>query len=505
MSDANQPYDLIIVGAGLAGGVLAGAISREGVHPKTGDKLKIAVLESGPYFQGDPKPGYGIPLRRQMFTNVTNEFRSGGRYLTSRGGAAIVGGSSTHFGAVASLPSPVDFRAWQRETGVDWTEENFRKSIEEIRREFHVHEEPEGAWTRGHRLFRSAAAELGFTVHAAHAATKNCLYCGFCGDSRNMCKYDAKMSSLMNYVPLAEKNGVEIIPLAEVHSLILEKRKVVGVNYKRQGKNLQLFAGRVIVSAGGATPYILLNSGYGPKELLGDRLVVENPNLGRNGDGRVRVKVEGLFAEAVREGDRGWGSSSYIVDDQDPEYGVEQIVIYDQGFGEGIEPDQVALHEFAPPFGRAHKEFVRKKGSNFGNLQVLCFKLNGPRGEITPSGTLARKNFEPHLPALNRRLNHGVDIAVAVLRRMSAVRIGNLPREPLQPGGRFGSNQGLCRAGADRQNSVVNPYFESHDIENLFLCDGTVLPRNPSGEDSMTTATMARFAAARTVDRHFRR
>jgi choline dehydrogenase-like flavoprotein len=500
-----RKYDLVIVGAGLAGGILAGTISRLGINPKNGEPLRIAALEQGPYLKGDPKPGYGIPLRRQMFTNVTNEFRAGGRYSGARGGAAIVGGSSTHFGAVASLPTAVDFRAWQQETGVDWNEENFKESIQEIKTQFHVHKVPEGSWTRGHRLFREAAADLEYTVHSARAATKNCLYCGFCGDSRNMCKYDSKMSSLMNYIPIAEKNGVEIVPFATVKSLILEKYKAVGVNYLHRGKNLQLFADKIIVSAGTGSPFVMLATGYGPRDLLGDRLVVENPNLGRNGDGRVRVMVEGLFVEPVREGDRGWGSSSYIVDDVDPIYGVEQIFIYDQGFGEAIEPDVLALHEFSPPFGRAHKEFMRKKGSTFGKLEILCFKLKGPRGEITSSGAIRRKGFETYVKDLNRRLNQGVDIAVSILRRMGAIRLGNLPTEPLQPGGRFGASQGLCRAGADRRNSVVNEHFESHDIDNLFICDGTVLPRNPSGEDSMTTASMARFAAQRIVGRHFRR
>ena len=500
---AESNYDLAIVGAGLAGGVLAGAISQHGVNPRTGEPLRIALLELGPYLKGTPKSGYGVPLRRQLFSNVTHEFRSGGRYTTPRGGGALVGGSSMHFGAFAFLPSPVDHRAWQNETGLDWTEQNLESSVEEIKKQFHVHKQPEGAWTAGHRLFRQAAGDLGYTVHTLRSATKNCLYCGFCGDGRNMCKYDAKMSSLMNYIPMAEKNGVEILDLAEVKSIILEGTKTVGVNYTRHGQNLQLLADKVIVSAGGNTPHLLLASGYGRRDLLGARLLVENPNIGRHGDGRVRWALGGFFAEAVREGDRGWGGSAYVIDDRDPLYGEEQIMVFDQGFGDAIEPHRLALHDFAPPFGRTHKDFMRKKGSNFGYIDILCYKLKGPRVEITTSGTSVRKNFENYLPALSKRLNEGVEIALSIMGRMGPSRTHISPSERRMsraPGG----SHGLCRAGVERKDSVVNQFLESHDIENLFVCDGTVLPRKPAGNDSMTTASVARFAAQRIVERHFR-
>jgi len=114
-----------------------------------------------------------------------------------------------------------------------------------------------------------------------------------------------------------------------------------------------------------------------------------------------------------------------------------------------------------------------------------------------------RKNFENYLPALSKRLNEGVEIALSIMARMgpSRTRISPSERRMLRaPGG----SHGLCRAGVERKDSVVNQFLESHDIENLFVCDGTVLPRKPAGNDSMTTASVARFAAQRIVERHFR-
>jgi choline dehydrogenase-like flavoprotein len=64
---------------------------------------------------------------------------------------------------------------------------------------------------------------------------------------------------------------------------------------------------------------------------------------------------------------------------------------------------------------------------------------------------------------------------------------------------------GSCIVGTDRKNSVVNPHFESHDIEGLFICDASVVPRAASQGYAGTVATVALFAASRIVDRHFKR
>ena len=124
---AEKEYDLAIVGAGQAGCILAGHISEKGVNPQTGEPLKIALLDRGPYYKGEPSPGYGDPIRRQMFTNVTHEFA--GRYriryalpaggkrklplapdqeVHAMGGPAIVGGGTLHYTAITAVPHPVD-------------------------------------------------------------------------------------------------------------------------------------------------------------------------------------------------------------------------------------------------------------------------------------------------------------------------------------------------------------------------------------------------------------
>ncbi len=80
---ADKPFDLAIVGAGMAGCALAGKIAENGVNPTSGEPLNIALFDRGSYFKGRPSPGYGHPLRRQMFTNVTRDFA--GSYVKRTG------------------------------------------------------------------------------------------------------------------------------------------------------------------------------------------------------------------------------------------------------------------------------------------------------------------------------------------------------------------------------------------------------------------------------------
>ncbi len=80
---AERPYDLAIVGAGQAGCAVAGKIAESGINSTNGEPLRIVLLDRGPYFRGKPSPGYGAPLRRQMFTNISQDFR--GRYAFQTG------------------------------------------------------------------------------------------------------------------------------------------------------------------------------------------------------------------------------------------------------------------------------------------------------------------------------------------------------------------------------------------------------------------------------------
>ena len=61
-------YDLIVAGGGTAGCLIASRIAQHGINPRTGDRLRVALIEGGPYFirgESELRPGYGVPERRK--------------------------------------------------------------------------------------------------------------------------------------------------------------------------------------------------------------------------------------------------------------------------------------------------------------------------------------------------------------------------------------------------------------------------------------------------------
>jgi len=54
---------------------------------------------------------------------------------------------------------------------------------------------------------------------------------------------------------------------------------------------------------------------------------------------------------------------------------------------------------------------------------------------------------------------------------------------------------GTCRMGVDADRSVVNPWLQSHDIENLYIVDGSVFVTSSSVNPAATIAALARRTA----------
>jgi choline dehydrogenase-like flavoprotein len=58
---------------------------------------------------------------------------------------------------------------------------------------------------------------------------------------------------------------------------------------------------------------------------------------------------------------------------------------------------------------------------------------------------------------------------------------------------------GTCRMGNDPKTSVVNRYCQVHDVDNLFVIDGSVHPTNGCFNPALTIMAVAYYAADRIV------
>lgn len=499
---AQNSYDLIIVGTGTAGTILAARIAQHGVHPGSGEPLRIASIEAGPYWKGAQRPGYGIPLRRQMMTNL----QAGTRFhVWPSGFAKVVGGSSVHWGNAALFPFDTDYLRWQNETGVDWTKDNLKEAVTEITEMYNYHQAPDATLGQGNLLFREAAREQGYTVTRFPMARTNCIYCGYCG-SAYMCKYDSKSSS-RNYLPIVEKQGVQIIADTEVSRILIEKvgerGRVSGIEYRRGSERGELRSSKVLVCSGVInTPMLLMRSGYGSRELLGDQLLVENPNVGNHYNTDQTIAIRAFSDQPLMEAGRGTNNGDYIFEQGMPD-GDFNLMISSNYSNRLILPQQAALSEFAPDFGSDHKEYMRTACTRISGVLVHQTGPKNSGGRVEPDGTVSYGSD----PRMAKRFEEGVEICRVLLKGMGLKQIGEV-RGLDERVRTYRGNvhaMGSCRAGVDRRSSVVNERFHSHDIEGLLICDGSVIPRCGSSEACIPIATVAAFAWRRIVEDHFSR
>jgi choline dehydrogenase-like flavoprotein len=61
---------------------------------------------------------------------------------------------------------------------------------------------------------------------------------------------------------------------------------------------------------------------------------------------------------------------------------------------------------------------------------------------------------------------------------------------------RYAHLVGAARMGSDPKTSVVDGFGQAHDIANLFICDGSILPTQGSANPGLTIQALA----ARTAD-----
>jgi choline dehydrogenase-like flavoprotein len=111
--------------------------------------------------------------------------------------------------------------------------------------------------------------------------------------------------------------------------------------------------------------------------------------------------------------------------------------------------------------------------------------------------------YQGHDPSIVSALKKGREVIYELLKKMGAREVVGMD-SPVRVH-HLEAFVGSCIVGTDPKRSVVNPYFESHDIEGLFICDGSVVPRAASQGYAGTVAALALLASSRIVERHFSR
>jgi choline dehydrogenase-like flavoprotein len=498
--------DACIVGSGAAGAVLAKELAEGG--------LSVVVLEAGDWLDSrhdmvnDELSMLG-PLDWDDLRIVDGDdpIRTG-RVNTGR----AVGGTTVHYTAVAVRLRPDDFRVASTDgVAVDWPfgYDELAPYYAEVERTLPVSGPrrsayPSGApyphgelpWSAKDTVIARGLIELGLHVEMTpHAiATGNidgrsaCMYYGFCVDG---CKSDAKGGTHVSYVPKAVAAGAEIRPNCFATRVETENGHAVGVTYLEEGEQRFQPAARVFVCCYAIeTPRLLLNS---------DNLANSSDQVGRNLMVHSGPIVYGRFDRPL---------DSFVT----PPVGVMTMDPYDsdasRGFARGFWMQTYcqfpinfaqALVGSNPDLWGAELMAVLDEYAHWGLLATL--------GEVLP-------NPENRVRLADERDEHGVPVAHVTFSYSDNDRAiveaeRELAERAMEAAGATrllvsdGTHHllGTCRMGTDPATSVVAPDCRSHDISNLWICDGSVFPTGGAVNPSLTIEAIATRTARLVLER----
>ena len=207
----------------------------------------VLILERGDF---DPLNGSALKFAKDCYVPGKGLIVTNGFTGMLRG--ITTGGSSLYYCATAFDP-PIDML---KSFGVDLSKEK-----EEIKSDVPIGPIQDDLMPPAAKPFFESALDLGYDAKKLNKfiyqdkCRPNCQLCTY------GCPYDAKWSGRL-FVNDALEYGAKIINHAKVEKVITEDNKAIGVAYRQKNKHNRAFAPLVVIGAGGiGSPVILRNSG----------------------------------------------------------------------------------------------------------------------------------------------------------------------------------------------------------------------------------------------------
>ena len=502
--DLDDNSAVVIVGSGAGGGTLANELCQKGI--------KVVLLEAGQResagtFQNDEWGSFGqISWLDKRTTSgswrVARDFSGLPAWICK-----TVGGSTTHWAGASLRFQEHEFKVRTHYGQIDGANlldwpiglkdlEPYYDKAEFKMGVTRTHGIPGLPGNNNFKVMYAGAKKLGYKhCNTGHMAINSrardgrphCRQLGFCFQG---CKMDAKWSTMNSEIPKAEETGnLDLRPGAQVLMIEHDKSgKVSGVVYADPDGNQSRQKARIVCVAGNSfeSPRLLLNSA---SSMFPDGMANSSGQVGKNYMRHMTGSVYATFDKPVRMW-RGTTMAGIIEDEarNDPS----------RGFVGGYEMETLSIGlpfmaAFLDPGGWG-RDFCRAM-DNYENMAGMWLVGEDMPQESNRVTLHATEKDQFGMPVPNVHFDdHPNDIAMRehAYKQGSAVYdAAGANRNYLVPPYPSTHNLGTCRMSEKAADGVVNKYGQAHDIDNLFVSDGSQFTTGAAENPTLTIVTLA--------------
>lgn len=525
----DREFDVVIVGGGSAGCILAARISDMAA-------IDVGLIEAGPR---DTNPWIHIPLG---FGRLVPDLKmnwgyetepepelNGRRIMWPRG--KVLGGSGSINGLVFLRGAPSDYDTWAELGARGWS---YREVLPYFKRSEHN--------LAGHDQWRGEGGPITVSDIKDPSVPSRAFVeaCAALQNPRNR-DFNGERIDGVGFVQLNVRNGwrdstataylkpvearanLDVITKAHVRRILIEGRRAVGVEIERGGRVERVRSRREVIVAAGAvaSPQLLLASGIGPaKELAaaGVGVLHDLPGVGKNLQDHLfirmsfRTNAPGTLNEITMSP---WKSARmalqwlYRSSGQLAVGAVEATMFARSAPSEPIPDLQFQCVNFSID---SYKFGLHPWPGFMFNFCVCRPKSRGEIRLADPEGRSAPRIHANYLtdPDDWRRMMGGYRIARRIIETEPFARIVT---EQVRPGPDCISEDdfksyirdnastvyhpcGSCRMGAaDDAMAVVDPELRVRGIDALRVIDASVMPTMPSSNIHPATIMVAEKGA----------
>ncbi|KAJ3171036.1 hypothetical protein HDU88_008070 [Geranomyces variabilis] len=513
MSEMKLTCDVVIIGSGAGGGVMAAELAQAG--------YSVIVLEKALYIHQSDLPFTEKESFERLYENKAGLMTDDGS-VRILAGSAFGGGTAVNWSASLQLPFATR-QEWARKGLPYFASQEYSKAIDHVAARAGVSTNAI-VHNPANSILMEGSQRLGMphgpipqnTAGQAHE-------CGYCMYG---CPYGEKQSTHVTFLKdAAETGNARFVEGVKVERVLHRRGRAAGVvgTVRRREEDgggeikLRVDARRVVVSAGAIhTPALLLRSGF------------KNKNIGRSLRLHPAIFVFGVFPDREKQVKPWSGSIMTVLNTA-----VENV----HGDGYGAKIEVPALHpalfsSLAPWRSPSEHKRIMLNMADTAPFLVLVRDSCDSAGRVTIPNAKQAFDEPPNIAyAISRKdqqsLYAGVEAAVRALVAAGATEIytcqpgvpSYLPdatdpdimtsqaltdylaavaawgyKPTWQPLG-SAHQMGTCRLGKSSADGVCRPSGETYDVKGCYVADASLFPTASGVNPMLTTLSLAYMTA----------